>query len=108
MKGFQKGNKGKPKGAKSGKTLILETFCQDIIEGGIDRFNEAMTVLAEKNPPKYIDAYLSLLEYVKPKLARSEVNVEGKNELIIKFEEQKTYDNLQGSTDGQNNIDEVK
>jgi hypothetical protein len=92
-KPFIKGEaKGRPKGTPNKKTLVLETFCQDIIEGGIDRFNQAMTTLAETNPPKYIDSYLQLLEYVKPKLARSDVNLNAKGEMTIKFEETKTYE----------------
>ena len=93
---FEKGKsgniKGKPKGIRSEKTLILETFCEDIIEGGIERFNQAMNTLAERNPPKYIDAYLALLEYVKPKLARQDVNLDAKGELSIKWIEEKTYE----------------
>ena len=93
---FEKGKSGnpngKPKGIKSEKTMILETFCTDIIEGGIDRFNKAMNTLAEKNPAKYVDAYLALLEYVKPKLSRQDVNVDSKGELSIKWEEVRTYD----------------
>lgn len=95
MAGFEKGKPktgGKTKGTPNKKTLILETFCEDIIEGGIERFNNAMNVLAEKNPPKYIDAYLALLEYVKPKLARQDVNLDAKGELSIKWVEEKTYE----------------
>jgi hypothetical protein len=95
MAGFEKGKPktgGKTKGTPNKKTLILETFCEDIIEGGIGRFNEAMETLAEKNPTKYIDAYLALLEYVKPKLARQDVNLDAKGELSIKWIEEKTYE----------------
>lgn len=95
MAGFTKGKPktgGKQKGTPNKKTLVLETFCQDIIEGGIPRFNEAMNTLAEKNPQKYIDSYLQLLEYVKPKLARQDINLDAKGELYVKFEEQKTYE----------------
>lgn len=92
MARFEKGNPGKPKGVLNKKTMILETFCQDIIEGGIDRFNAAMNELAEKKPEKYIDAYMQLLEYVKPKLARSDVNVKTSGELSIKWVEEKTYE----------------
>lgn len=92
MARFEKGNPGKPKGVLNKKTMILETFCQDIIEGGIDRFNTAMNTLAEKNPAKYVDAYLALLEYVKPKLSRQDVNLDTKGELSIKWEEIRTYD----------------
>ena len=96
MAGFEKGKPktgGKIKGNPNKKTLILETFCEDIIEGGIGRFNEAMETLAEKNPTKYIDAYLALLEYVKPKLARQDVNLDAKGELSIKWIEERTYEN---------------
>lgn len=92
VKGKSGNEKGKPKGVKSGKTLILDTFCQDIIEGGIERFNDSMNKLAEKNPKMYVDAYLSLLEYVKPKLARHDTTVDTKGELTIKWEEVRTYE----------------
>lgn len=94
MAGFEKGKPktgGKRKGTPNRKTLVLETFCEDIIEGGIGRFNEAMQTLAEKNPSKYIDSYLALLEYVKPKLARQDVNIDAKGELSIKWIEEKSY-----------------
>jgi len=94
--GFVKGKSGNPqgkqKGVKSGKTLILETFCTDIIEGGIERFNESMNTLAEKNPAKFVDSYLALLEYVKPKLSRQDVNLDAKGELSIIWQEQRTYE----------------
>lgn len=92
VKGKSGNEKGKPKGVKSSKTLILDTFCQDIIEGGIERFNDSMNKLAEKNPKMYVDAYLSLLEYVKPKLARHDTTVDTKGELTIKWEEIRTYE----------------
>ena len=51
-----------------------------------------MNKLAEKNPKMYVDAYLSLLEYVKPKLARHDTTVDTKGELTIKWEEIRTYE----------------
>lgn len=92
---FQKGKPktgGKVKGTPNKKTMVLETFCQDIIEGGIERFNEAMSKLAKDKPEKYIDAYLSLLEYVKPKLARHDTSVTTKGELNIIWKEERTYE----------------
>ena len=92
---FEKGKPktgGKEKGTPNKKTMLLDTFCQDIVEGGIDRFKEAMDTLSEKNPKMFVDAYLTLLEYVKPKLARHDTTVDTKGELTIKFEEQKTYE----------------
>ena len=92
-KPFIKGEStGRPKGTPNKKTLVLETFCTDIIEGGIERFNESMNILADKNPAKFVDSYLALLEYVKPKLSRQDVNVDAKGELSIKWEEIRTYD----------------
>lgn len=91
VKGQSGNTKGKPKGVRSEKTLVLETFCQDIIEGGMLRFNEAMNKLAKEKPEKYIDSYLALLEYVKPKLARQDVNIDAKGELSIKWIEEKSY-----------------
>lgn len=91
-KGVSANPNGRGKGVQNKKTILLETFCQDIIEGGVERFNNAMNTLADKSPDKYVTAYLQLLEYVKPKLARQEVNLNSKGELFVKFEEIKTYD----------------
>ena len=92
-KPFKKGEAtGRPKGTPNRKTLVLETFCTDIIEGGIERFNESMNTLAEKNPAKFVDSYLALLEYVKPKLSRQDVNLDAKGELSIVWQEQRTYE----------------
>jgi len=96
-KPFVKGEaKGRPKGTPNRKTLVLETFCTDIIEGGMERFNASLQELAKESPEKYINAYLSLLEYVKPKLARQDVNIDAKGELSIKWVEEKTYEKPKG------------
>jgi hypothetical protein len=51
-----------------------------------------MNTLAEKNPAKFVDSYLALLEYVKPKLSRQDVNLDAKGELSIVWQEQRTYE----------------
>jgi|APGre2960657404_1045060.scaffolds.fasta_scaffold26374_2 hypothetical protein len=92
---FEKGKPktgGKEKGTPNKKTMVLETFCQDIIDGGMSTFSSAMSELAEKNPKLYVDAYLSLLEYVKPKLARHDTSVTTKGELNIIWKEERTYE----------------
>lgn len=61
---------GKPPGLKSKKTLILETFAQTIVEGGMKRFREELNKLEGK---EFIAAYMTLFEYVKPKLQRTEL-----------------------------------
>jgi hypothetical protein len=84
---FQKGksgnSQGKPKGSKSKKILIQENFAQYIIDGGMEKFEKELNKLTGK---AYIDAYLALFEYVKPKLARQEVKQEGSMTQTIKVE----------------------
>lgn len=70
---FEKGNKasnGRPKGAKSKKTLILEGFIHSILEGGAEKFHNEVMKLKGKD---FINAYKDLLEYGMPKLARKEL-----------------------------------
>jgi hypothetical protein len=75
--------KGKPKGVKSKKTIILEAFVQAIAEGGVEKFQIELNKLTGKD---YVTSYLALLEYVKPKLARQEVKQEGSTTQTIKVE----------------------
>lgn len=79
-KPFEKGNPGKPIGAASKKTKILNTFAQVIIEDNNNRFNQELASLKGK---AYVDAYLSLLEYVKPKLARVALEGDPDNPISI-------------------------
>jgi hypothetical protein len=72
-KTFQHGHKkvgGKVKGTKNKKTLILDSFAKNIIEGGMEKFNRELNKLRGAT---YIKAYMTLFEYVKPKLARTEL-----------------------------------
>lgn len=75
---FQKGkikDTGRTKGTKNKKTLVLDSFCQVIIDGGIEKFQKELKQLDGKD---YINAYLQLLEYVKPKLSRAEIKADVK------------------------------
>jgi hypothetical protein len=75
---FEKGHKGfKPKGAVSEKTKAWESLGDFITESGADRVK---TILASCEPDDFIKYYTTLLEYFKPKLARSESKVESKIE----------------------------
>lgn len=70
---FEKGNKasnGRPKGAKSKKTLILEGFIHSILEGGAEKFHDEVMKLKGKD---FINVYKDLIEYGLPKLARKEL-----------------------------------
>ena len=89
-KGFQKGHEGhKPKGAKSEKTLAWEHLGEFITESGAERVKE---ILGTCPPDKFMVYYPLLLEYFKPKLARTELNHEGEQTLTVKFIEDGTED----------------
>ena len=81
---FIKGKSGNPGGREAGsvskKTLILKTFTETIIEGRMDRFNDELDKLEGR---AYVDAFLSLLEYVKPRLARTELSDSEGNAVTI-------------------------
>ena len=69
--------KGKPKGAKNKKTLLLDAFANHIIESGMEKFERELKKLSGKD---FINAYLTMYEFVKPKIARTEI----KNDVFIK------------------------
>lgn len=88
---FRKGDP-KPKGAgikkgqKIERTKQWEAIAEYMIEDGATRFADVMKELPDE---KFIPAYLSILEYFKPKLARQEVTgKDGENqvtELVVSF-----------------------
>lgn len=68
-----KGNKyskGRPVGAKNKKTERWEALVKYAEEEGASRFGEEIKTLRGR---EYAEVYLKLLEYCKPKLARTEV-----------------------------------
>lgn len=74
---------GRQKGGKNKKTLVLQSFAEMIIEGGMEKFQREMNKLSGKD---YVNAYLTLYEFVKPKLARAELKAEpehGTNALTL-------------------------
>lgn len=85
-KGFQKGKSGnpngKPVGTKSAKTLEWEEFGKELIANGLPR---AIEILQTCDDDKFIAQFSNLLEYFKPKLARSEVKHEGEQKLTVTF-----------------------
>lgn len=64
---FEKGNPGKPKGAVSEKTKMWEELGQYIVTEGAER---AMQVLAKMDDDQFLEQYMKMLEYFKPKQAR--------------------------------------
>jgi len=91
---FEKGKSGnpngRPQGAVSQKRLVLDNFVNIIIEEGTDRFNQELNSLEGKD---FVQSYLILLEYARPKLARTTLEGDANNPIQAKivFEEIRTY-----------------
>jgi len=68
---FKKGEvsnpNGRPKGAVGAKQKLWEELGQYIVEGGAQR---AMTALQSLEDEEFLDKYMTMLEYFKPKQAR--------------------------------------
>ena len=69
LKPFKKGEGGRPVGTKNKATEAWHMLKDDIINVHTERFNR---ILAELPPDKFVNTYLQVLEYFKPKLARNE------------------------------------
>ena len=67
VKGFQKGNEGRPVGSKSTRTIEWENFGKELLEKGMPRALEIMDTCEDE---KFMNHFTGLLEYFKPKLAR--------------------------------------
>lgn len=75
-KGASGNPNGRPKGSITRKTAILTTFCDSILTGGGEKFKTELMKLEGK---EYVQAYLSLLEYSMPKMARVEHTGDGES-----------------------------
>lgn len=70
-KGISNNPNGRPKGSKNVRTLEWEEIKEAFITTHTARANRILTTLEDE---KFMDSYLKLLEYFKPKLARTEVS----------------------------------
>lgn len=103
---FLKGHKlsGSREGIKNKRTIEWETFSSYCLEGGLQRFKEELATLEGKD---YVEAFLKLLEFHKPKLARTELKTDDNRMMIImdlsvsnpKFHELAKDPRLEGSSD---------
>ena len=89
VKGFQKGNEGRPVGSKSTRTIEWENFGKELLEKGMPR---ALKIMDTCEDDKFMNHFTGLLEYFKPKLARTELKHEGEQTLTVKFIEDGTED----------------
>ena len=71
---FQKGNTEASKKGTHNKTKEWEELGDAIKTRHSNRFNEILDTLPDE---KFVDKYLQVLEYFKPKLARTENKHEG-------------------------------
>jgi len=74
MKGKTNNPHGRPKGGINEKTRQWEELAESIKTRHSERFN---AILDDLDDEKFSDKYLQVLEYFKPKLARTDVNVKG-------------------------------
>lgn len=82
--GFEKGKEktgGKQKGTRNKKTEQWESFSEYCLNGGLEKFKIELNRL-EKS--QFVNAFLTLLEFHKPKLART-VDKEGEDTIPSKI-----------------------
>ncbi len=80
---FEKGKGktgGRGKGVSNKKTMLLDAFAKSVCEGGSDKFQKELMKLGGKD---FVYAYLTLFEYVIPKLSRTEAKVEVKDSVDL-------------------------
>lgn len=70
-KGISNNPNGRPKGSRNVRTLEWEEIKEAFITTHTARANRILSTLEDE---KFMDSYLKLLEYFKPKLARTEVS----------------------------------
>lgn len=76
---FEKGNKlsnGRQLGCRSMKTRQWDSIGDYLVQHGAEHFLLHLQKLAKKNPEKYCDRFMQILEYFKPKMARIEKKTE--------------------------------
>ena len=75
---FKKGHsgnpKGKPKGIKSQKTQQWEVLGESIMNEHTEKFNSELNKL---HGEKFMDMYIKVLEYFKPKQMRTDLTTKG-------------------------------
>lgn len=73
-KGRTNNPNGRPVGSRNKKTEQWQVFAEYCLNGGLEKFQEELEKLEGKD---YVSAFISILEFHKPKLARSEMKLEG-------------------------------
>ena len=79
---FTKDNIGRPEGSKNKRTVEWEALGKAITGMHTERFN---SLLLELPDDKFMDKYLQILEYFKPKQLRTEVKDDSDRTIIVKL-----------------------
>lgn len=81
---FATGNRGggRPKGSKNRATKDLRQFVDDFINNNRDKIQEDFDLL---EPKERIDTIIKLMDYLLPKLKRTEINTGGNTEDLSKL-----------------------
>ena len=85
MAKFKKGDPkiaGRKKGTPNKKTAQWENFVEYCMNSGLEKFQQEMDKLQGK---AFTDTFINLIEYHKPKLARTELTGDGGNAIEIKI-----------------------
>lgn len=87
---FTKGNPGRPKGSKNTRTLQWEELGKELTDRHADKFNALLDRLWKSKDTneqvKAAELFLKLVEYFKPKLQRTAMDVDPiKHRHVITF-----------------------
>ena len=75
---------GRPKGTPNKATADARAAIALFIEGNVDRLNGWLDDIAEDDPKDAFNAFMSVIEYHVPKLARTEHQIDPEaNRLIV-------------------------
>ena len=103
---FEKGHnlsKGRPKGSPNKVESTTKKFLQDLIDGNTDKITTELNSLKGK---AFLDAVFNFMEYVQPKLSRSEVELDIiEDEIDLSKLPQDVLDKL---LDSENNQDQTQ
>lgn len=72
-KGGKQPGAGRPKGTPNKRTATARRAIADFVEGNVHRLNKWLDQMAEEDPEAAFKAFMSVVEYHVPRLARTEL-----------------------------------
>jgi hypothetical protein len=83
LKGKTNNPKGRPKGVPNKVTTEIRSALKDLADNNLEKVQGWLDSIAEEDPKGALGMYLQLLEYVQPKLSRTELAGDKENPLGI-------------------------